>query len=157
VRKLAVRASVHLTFRASPLPNGGYYYGLVVLKPYKRFTRSSPPPCSTSSDMQRTEYGYPQPSGTVSLTLTPSPSATNHWCRGGVYAGAIYAVPQPPPCNGEYPCYSEPHEKPCAGLAPGCVHGVAPEVEEYAYPDTLPAPRANGTTIVARFTVKVRR
>ncbi|HEY1456950.1 MAG TPA: hypothetical protein VGF15_00400 [Solirubrobacteraceae bacterium] len=153
-RKLAVHQNVHITFRANQLPEGGYYYGVVVLKPYKQYTRSSPPPCSTSSDMQRTDYGYPQSSGEVALALTPAKSLTKHWCKGGVYEGAIYAVPHAPPCESAYPCHSEPYKEPCAGIAPGCVHGVVARPGEYAYPDGLPTPRATGTAIVGRFTVK---
>jgi hypothetical protein len=153
-RKLAVRQNVHLTFHARQLPEGGYYYGVIVLKPYKKYTRTSPPPCSTSSNMLRTDYGYPQPSGQVGLALTPAKSSTEHWCPSGSYEGAIYAVPHAPPCNSAYPCSSEPYEKPCAGTRPGCVEGVVAKPKEYAYPDRLPRPRATGTTIVARFLVR---
>lgn len=153
-RKLAVRQSVRLNFRAGRLPEHGYYYGVVVLRPYKRYTRSSPPPCSTSSDMQRTDYGYPQANGLVALALTPARSSNGRWCRGGTYVGAIYAVPHTPPCESSYPCRSEPYKEPCAGVRPGCVLGVVARPREYAYPDGLPTPRASGTTVVARFTVK---
>lgn len=156
-QKLTVRQNAHVTVRAKQLPEGGYYYGVIVLKPYKKYTRGSPPPCSTSSNMQRTDYGYPQRTGQVQLALTPSKSSTGHWCRDGSYEGAIYAVPHAPPCESTYPCYSEPHESPCAGLAPGCVHGVVANLREYEYPDSLPRPRAAGTTIVARFSVKFPR
>lgn len=152
-RKLAVRQNVHVTFHASQLPGGGYYYGVIVLRPYRNYTRSSPPPCSTSSNMQRTDYGYPQSSGVVSLALTPTQSSTKHWCRGGSYEGAIYAVPHPPPCESTYPCRSEPHKEPCASVAPGCVEGLVAHPTEYAYPDGLPAPLASGTTIVGRFSI----
>ena len=79
-------------------------------RPYKRYTRRTPPPCATSSNMERTDYGYPAPDGAVRLTLTPTVSATHHWCRGGSYIGAIYAVPHAPPCESKYPCRSEPYE-----------------------------------------------
>lgn len=152
--KLAVRQNVHVTFRAKQLPEGGYYYGVIVLKRYKKYTRGSPPPCSTSSNMQRTDYGYPQRNGQIALALTPAKSSTGHWCPNSSYEGAIYAVPHTPPCGSTYPCYSEPHERPCEGLAPGCVHGVVANPREYKYPDGLPSPRATGTTIVAHFSVK---
>ena len=44
---------------------------------------------------------YPQPTGVVALTLTPSKSKslTEHWCHGGSYEGGVYAVPHPPPCE----------------------------------------------------------
>ena len=150
----AVRQSVRVTFRAKKLPENGYYYGVIVLEPYKKYTRASPPPCSTSSDMQRTDYGYPQPNGKVALLLTPAKSSTGHWCPGGSYIGAIYAVPHAPPCESTYPCRSEPYKEPCAGVAPGCVLGVVARLTEYAYPDSLPPPRASETQIVSHFTVK---
>jgi hypothetical protein len=155
-RQLTTRQNVHVTFRASKLPEGGYYYGVIVLRPYKAYTESSPPPCSTSSNMQRTDYGYPQAHGKVVLTLTPASSSTKHWCPGGAYEGAIYAVPHAPPCESTYPCQSEPYKQPCAGVRPGCVHGVVAHPKEYKYPDGLPKPRATGARIVARFAVKFR-
>jgi hypothetical protein len=153
-RKLAVRQNVHVTFRGRQLTEGGYYYAVIVLKPYKKYTRTSPPPCSTSSNMQRTDYGYPQLDGQVRLALTPAKSATGHWCRGGVYAGAIYAVPHAPPCESTYPCPSEPYKEPCAGVRPGCVLGVVARPRQHAYPEGLPRPLASGTAIVGGFTVK---
>lgn len=155
--KLAVRQNVHLTFQAKRLPEGGYYYGVIVLNPYKKYTRASPPPCSTSSNMQRTDYGYPQTNGHVALALTPARSSTKHWCPGGSYEGAIYAVPHSPPCESSYPCRSEPYKEPCTGIAPGCVHGIVARPREYAYPDGLPRPRVTDTTIVARFSVEFPR
>jgi hypothetical protein len=155
--KLAVHQNVNLTFQARQLPEGGYYYGVIVLKPYKKYTRTSPPPCSTSSNMQRTDYGYPRAVGKVALALTPAKSSTEHWCPSGSYEGAIYAVPHAPPCESAYPCHSEPYKEPCAGLAPGCVHGVVAQPKQYSYPDGLPTPRATGTMIVARFSVKFPR
>ena len=153
-RRLAARKNVHITFHAPRLPEGGYYYAVIVLKPYKKYTRTSPPPCAMSSDMQRTDYGYPQANGQVALALTPAKSSAGHWCPGGSYEGAIYAVPHAPPCESAYPCNSEPYKEPCAGIGPGCVLGVVVRPKEYAYPDGLPRPRATGTTIVARFSVR---
>ncbi len=153
-RKLAARQNVHITFHARRLPEGGYYYAVIVLKPYKRYTRTSPPPCATSSNMQRTDYGYPQTSGEVALALTPAKSLTGHWCPGGDYLGAIYAVPHAPPCESSYPCRSEPYKEPCAGIAPGCVEGVVARPREWAYPQGLPTPRASGTTTVGHFTAR---
>lgn len=152
--KLAVRQNIHLAFLARQLPEGGYYYGVIVLKPYKKYTRTSPPPCSTSSNMRRTDYGYPRASGQVALALTPAKSSTGHWCPSGSYEGAIYAVPHAPPCESAYPCHSEPYKEPCAGIGPGCVHGVVARPREYAYPADLPTPRATDTTILARFSVR---
>jgi hypothetical protein len=152
-RKIDARKNVHITFHAPHLPEGGYYYAVIVLKPYKRYTRTSPPPCATSSNMQRTDYGYPQPSGEVALALTPTKSLAGRWCTGGDYLGAIYAVPHPPPCESTYPCNSEPYKQPCAGVGPGCVHGVVARPREWAYPQGLPTPRASETSIVGHFTV----
>jgi hypothetical protein len=153
-RNLSSRQNVHVTFRAQKLPEGGYYYGVLVLKPYKKYTRTSPPPCSTSSNMSRTEYGYPKPDGEVPLTLTPAESLTRHWCRSGSYSGAIYAVPQPPPCEGRYPCRSERYTIPqCFTSGGRQVCGlVLPK--GWRYPEGLPTPLATGTRIVARFTVR---
>jgi hypothetical protein len=147
------RSDVGLHFAAPALPEGGYYYAVVVLRPYKHYTRDSPPPCSTSSDMQRTDYGWPGAHGRVVLALTPAKSKTRHWCRGGRYEGAVYAVPHPPPCESSYPCYAEPYKGPCAGAAPPCVHGIIARPKEWEWPDPLPRPRASGTSIVGRFTV----
>ncbi|HMD58053.1 MAG TPA: hypothetical protein VKG82_11350 [Solirubrobacteraceae bacterium] len=154
--KPAVRQNLHLTFRAQNLPEGGYYYAVIVLRPYKRYTRASPPPCSTSSDMQRTDYGYPQPNRVVALALTPAKSATGHWCRGGSYQGAIYAVPHLPPCESSYPCRAEPYRlpSPCWQVEGRPVCGLVARPTEWVYPDPLPTPLASGTMIVGRFSVK---
>jgi hypothetical protein len=153
-----IKQSVHVSFRAHPLPEGGYYYAVLVLAPYKRYTRASPPPCSTSSNMQRTDYGYPH-RGEVALALTPAHSTTGHWCPGGTYSGAIYAVPHAPPCKGRYPCRSEPYEppSPCWHVGGRVVCGVVALPRQYRYPDGLPAPLARGTTIRARFSVEFPR
>lgn len=155
-RNFTVRHNVHITFHAKKLPGGGYYYAVIVLKPYKKYTRSSPPPCSTSSDMQRTDYGYPRSNGQVALALTPAKSSTGHWCSGGSYEGAIYAVPHTPPCQSTYPCRSEPYKapSPCWNIEGRLVCGVVALPREYAYPDGLPAPLATGTTIVGRFSMQ---
>ena len=157
-RNPSVLENVHLSFRPTDqLPSGGYYYAVIVLKPYRHYTRQAPPPCATSSNMQRTDYGYLQPGRPVALALTPTRSATGHWCRGASYLGGIYAVPHAPPCNRAYPCRAEPYESPspCFKLEGGRrVCGVViPRPQSYAYPDGLPAPLASGTRIIARFSV----
>jgi len=156
-RKLNVREDVHISFQSgSQLPAGGYYYAVIVLKPYKRYTRNAPPPCSTSSNMERTDYGYPQPARNVRLALTPAKSATGHWCRAGAYVGAVYAVPHAPPCESKYPCRSEPYEppSPCWEVENGRkVCGVVALPRRYAYPDGIPEPLAHGAQIVGRFSV----
>jgi hypothetical protein len=153
-----VRKNVHIRFHSpGPLPEGGYYYAVIVLKPYRHYTRQSSPPCSTSSNMQRTDYGYPQPDQSVRLALTPAKSSTEHWCPGGHYIGAVYAVPQAPPCERKYPCrYSEPYEppSPCFEISPGhTACGVVARPRGYRYPEGPPSPLAKGTQIVAHFTV----
>jgi hypothetical protein len=159
-RKLSVREDVHISFQSGGrLPEGGYYYAVIVLKPYKRYTRNAPPPCSTSSNMERTDYGYPQSDRGVRLALTPARSATGHWCHGGTYVGAVYAVPKAPPCESKYPCRSEPYESPspCWEVESGRkVCGVVALPRRYAYPDGIPEPLVHGTRIVGRFRVVFR-
>ena len=158
-RHPAARQNLHITFRAPKLPERGYYYAVIVLKPYKNYTRGSPPPCSTSSNMSRTDYGYPQPDGLVALALTPTRSSTGHWCRDGSYEGAIYAVPHAPPCESTYPCRAEPYKlpSPCWNVEGHRVCGAVALPRQYSYPDGLPSPLAKGTTIVERFTVRFPR
>src|SRR5271166_1215307 len=106
---LNVLVNVHISFHPTVhLPQGGYYYAVIVLEPYKHYTEKAPPPCAISSNMLRTDYGYPRAGRLVMLALTPARSATGHWCRGGSYSGGVYAVPHAPPCNSTYPCRSEP-------------------------------------------------
>jgi hypothetical protein len=159
-RKLGVRENVHISFHSGGrLPTGGYYYAVIVLKPYKRYTKKDPPPCATSSNMERADYGYPQSDGGVRLALTPIRSATRHWCRGGAYLGAVYAVPHPPPCESKYPCRSEPYKlpSPCWEVEAGRrVCGVVALPRRYSYPDGIPAPLARDTRIVGRFNVVFR-
>jgi hypothetical protein len=152
-----VRRNVHLSFRpVSVLPAGGYYYAVVVLEPYKHYTRSAPPPCATSSDMLRTDYAYPHPGQPVGLALTPAESTTGHWCRGGDYLGGIYAVPHAPPCESRYPCRSESYKapSPCWEFKSGQrVCGEVAQPKRYVYPEGLPRPLASGARIVAYFHV----
>jgi hypothetical protein len=155
-RKPNVAGNVHVSFRPTDrLPVGGYYYAVLVLKHYKRYTRKAPPPCATSSDMQRTDYGYPHPGRLVRLALTPAKSAAGHWCRGGIYSGGIYAVPHAPPCEGTYPCHAEPYEPP-GNLCPGSPHpcyGIVAQPKSYAFPEGLPYPIARGARIIGHFQV----
>lgn len=151
-----IHHDVDLSFSGPPLPEGGYYYAVIVLEPYRHYTLEHPPPCSVSSDMQKTEYGYPK-GGKVSLSLalTPAKSHTGHWCLGGSYEGAIYAIPHAPPCEGSYSCYTEPPEQCPEGH--GCVlHGVVAKPLKWAYPDRLPRPSSRGGSIVGWFVVRFR-
>jgi hypothetical protein len=149
--------SVRVTFTAPALPEHGYYYAVFVLRAYRHYTRSSPPPCATSSDMQRTDYGYPDATGTVVLRVTQAHSQAGHWCRRGSYEAAIYAVPHPPPCNSEYPCSSEPryYPRPCTPDSGKCIpfNGIVALPRQWRYPEALPSPHAAGASIDARFTV----
>jgi hypothetical protein len=154
--KPSITDSVHISFRPrTPLLAGGYYYGVIVLRPYQHYTSKSPPPCAVSSDMQKTAYGYPHPGQAVSLVLTRTASRRHVWCRGGSYIGAIYAVPNPPPCEAKYPCRSEYKEAgPCFDLESGHVAcGVVARPPVYAYPDGLPTPLEKGTRIIGYFRV----
>jgi hypothetical protein len=153
--KVNVRSNVDLTFDAAPLQEGGYYYAVIVLRPYKHYTKN-PPPCSVSSDMQRTDYGYSK-GGKVALALTPAKSRTSHWCSEGTYEGAVYAVAHAPPCESAYPCRSEPYEAPCAGIGPGCLEGEVARPKEWHYPDPLPGPLSKGATVIAHFLVRFPR
>ncbi len=155
-RDLSVSGTVHVRFRPTvALPAGGYYYAVIVLKPYKGYTRTAPPPCAVSSDMQKTAYGYPHPGQAVSLRLTRTASRQHRWCRGGTYVGAIYAVPNPPPCQGKYPCSSEYSEaSPCWEAERGHrVCGVVAHPLPHAYPAGLPTPLEKATRIIGYFHV----
>ncbi len=154
--KPSITDNVHVSFRPrTPLPAGGYYYAVIVLKPSKRYMSKSPPPCAVSSDMQKTAYGYPRPGQAVSLVLTRTASHQHVWCRGGSYIGAIYAVPNPPPCEAKYPCRSEYSEaSPCFDLESGHIAcGVVARPPVYAYPEGLPTPLEKGTRIIGYFRV----
>lgn len=153
-KKLSARENVRLSFKAAPLPEGGYYYAVIVLKaPYKHYEFYDQPPCSVSSNMQRTDYGYSE-NNSVSLALTPTESISGHWCHGGTYEGGIYAVPHAPPCESSYPWRAEPYKEPCAGVRPGCVEGVVARPKVWHWPDPLPQPLAQGTKIIDHFTIK---
>src|ERR1700682_5223980 len=62
-RHVAVRQNVHITFHAHKLPEHGYYYAVIVLRPYKKYTATSAPTCSPSSNMYAADYGYPRAEG----------------------------------------------------------------------------------------------
>src|SRR5579859_1924619 len=99
-----VGGDVAISFRpTSRLPRGGYYYAAVVLENYPGYSSASPPGCAVSSNMRQTAYGYPHGGHPVRLILLPAPSSTGLWCAGGIYHGALYAVPHRPRCSGSYP------------------------------------------------------
>ncbi len=155
--RVGVRRNVHLSLQPTAgLPAGGYYYAVLVLEPYKRYTGRRLPPCAVSSDMLRTNYGYPHPGRPVRLTLTPAKLPSGHWCPGGRYLGGVYAVPHPPPCESRYPCRGEPYEapSPCWELKTGQhVCGVVAQPKRWSYPEGLPRPLASGARVIARFHV----
>ncbi|MFI4989893.1 MAG: hypothetical protein ACHQHO_03115 [Solirubrobacterales bacterium] len=155
--KPSITDSVRVSFRPrTPLPAGGYYYAVIVLKPYKHYTSMAPPPCAVSSDMKKTAYGYPHAGRAVSLVLTRTGSRRHVWCRGGSYAGAIYAVPSPPPCEAHYPCPAEEGQgSSCFNTESGHpVCGVARRrTPRYTYPAGLPVPVKSATRIVGYFRV----
>lgn len=149
--------NVHLAFQPTGvLPAGGYYYAVLVLAPYRHYTGQNLPRCATSSDMLRTDYGYPHPGRPVRLTLTPASSSGGHWCAGGTYLGGIYAVPHPPPCESRYPCRSEPYNtpSPCWELKTGQrVCGEVAQPRRWSYPEGLPRPLDPDARIITRFHV----
>ena len=153
-----IRHDVDLSFSAPPLPEGGYYYAVIVLEPYRHYTRQHQPPCSVSSDMQRTDYGYSE-AGKVSLALTPTKSRTGHWCLGASYEGAIYAVPHAPPCEATYPCGSEPDERPspnpCFKIGERVACGIV-IYKPWNWSEGLPRPISKGGRAIGWFVVRFR-
>jgi hypothetical protein len=149
-RSPSLTANVAVSFRPrTGLPRGGYYYAVVVLVSYPRYPGAGQAPsCAISSDMHRTDYGYPHHGHPVGLTLLPASSAENTWCAGGTYEGAVYAVPHKPPCSKVYPCYG----KSSCGAVPFC--GVLPYPAPYSYPGGLPKPLDRSTRTVGRFMLR---
>jgi hypothetical protein len=166
---------------ARKLPAGGYYYAVVVLTEYPGYSSASPPPCAVSSDMHKTVYGFPRRGRGIALTLIPARSVVGRWCAGGVYRGAIYAVPHAPRCTHSYPCYGthgesgpcwqvegrrvcgvvvapETTEKPTPGpprpVPPAPEPEVPPAKPGYSYPGGLPKPVDRSTRVVARFALR---
>jgi hypothetical protein len=157
--KLSTRENVHLSFKAAPLPEGGYYYAVIVLKaPYKDHDAEHQPPCAVSSNMQRTDYGYPHDDG-VLLALTPTTSRVGGWCPAGTYEGGIYAVPHAPPCESAYPCRAEAYEHHyhCNPEVERCFFGVVAQPKQWQWPDRLPSPLAGSAKIIGHFTIKFPR
>lgn len=131
------------------LPRGAYYYAVAVLVHYRERNTAQPrtPKCAISSDMALTQYGSPQSSKALRLTLLPAPAAGGSWCANGSYEGAVYAVPHPPPCSRYYPCYGRGS---CGQLVGVCGVVGIPE-SEYSYPGGLPRPIDSSSRIVGRF------
>jgi hypothetical protein len=147
-----------------PLPNGGYYYAVVVLTKHyaKRFSSER---CAQASDMEYTEYGYPGPGKPVSLALSAEKSrsasgATTRldWCRGAAYRGAVYAIPHGKPCRRLEPCYGHSTAPECYSGEPLCSNGkqlygivARPKPRQ---PGELPPPRDGSARIVAYFHIR---
>jgi hypothetical protein len=135
------------------LPSGGYYYAVIVLKEYAHHSLSAPPQCAISSDMRRTQYGYPHRGRAVSLTLTPASSTTRRWCPGGTYLGAIYAVPHKPRCGGSQPCYGRSTQSGSCWEVEGRLLCGVVAIPTYSYPGGLPKPIDHSASVVGRFRV----
>jgi|GEM_PF-2517747 len=150
----SVGANVSVAFNTrGQLPNGGYYYAVIVLEEYPRSLQSAHPPCAVSSDMRRTPYGYPRRGRPVRLTLTPAPSSSNHWCPGGGYIGAVYAVPHKPRCSRSYPCYgTSTQNSSCWEIEGRVVCGVA-VIPRFSYPGGLPKPIDRTARVVGHFQI----
>jgi hypothetical protein len=150
----SVAGNVGVAFKPrGHLPGGGYYYAVIVLEEYARHQQSAPPPCAISSDMARTQYGYPHRDRAVALTLTPASSTSGRWCPGGSYIGAVYAVPHKPRCRGSQPCYGHSTQSGSCWEANGrLVCGVV-AIPTYSYPGGLPKPIDHSARIVGRFRI----
>jgi hypothetical protein len=135
------------------LPTGGYYYAVVVLEQYRSNFQHSPPPCAISSDMARTQYGYPHRGRPVRLTLTPARSTSGHWCSGGNYIGAVYAVPHRPRCGGSQPCYGRSTQNGGCWTVEGRVLCGVVAIPTYSYPGGLPKPIDRTARVVGHFRV----
>ncbi len=149
-----------------PLPNGGYYYAVVVLTKYYAKHPSSVR-CAQASNMDYTEYGYPGPGRPVYLRLSPEKSALTtgeplplDWCSGATYQGAVYAVPHGLPCRRSEPCYGHSTAPECYAGEALCsggkqLHGKVRNRRRHA--GELPEPRDSSTRIIAHFRVPFRR
>ncbi len=151
----SVLADVHINFRPHPLPRGGFYYAVIVLSRYEGESQETPPPCAISSDMAKTEYGFPHGRRSMRLTLLPAASSSGRWCTGR-YTGAVYAVPHAPPCRNGYYCYGTSAQSSCWILEEGkrvCGVVAKPGRPPYSYPGGLPKPLDRSARIVARFAI----
>jgi hypothetical protein len=166
------RGDVAISFLArARLPRGGYYYAVVVLVRYAGYSATSPPPCAISSDMERTAYGYPRRGRRVRLRLIPARSSERRWCGGGIYEGAVYAVPHPPRCGVALPCATRTTgygscwevegrvvcgvvakpEPPTPRHEPPAPKGEPPS---YSYPGGLPKPIDRSAHVLGRFKLR---
>lgn len=159
-----IAGDVTISFRpVKPLPSGGYYYAAAVLaKYYAKHLRAAR--CARASNMEQTEYDYPNRDQRVNLVLGPEkylpPSGRVlhlHWCAGATYTGGIYAVPHPPPCSRSEPCYGHSTVPECYPGEELCSNGkrvYGKPFRRYERAGELPRPRDSSTRIVARFLVR---
>jgi hypothetical protein len=153
-RQPSIGGTVRVGFQPrGHLPNGGYYYAVVVLKEYARHSQGAPPQCAISSDMRRTQYAYPHGGRALSLTLKPASSASGHWCPGGSYVGAVYAVPHKPRCGGSQPCYGHSTQTGSCWQVEGRLLCGVVAIPTYSYPGGLPKPIDHSARVVGHFQV----
>jgi hypothetical protein len=153
---LSIKQKVTIAFPPKGRPgHGGYYYAVAVLVDYPRPVEAPhAPPCAVSSDMGVTQYGFPGRGRDVRLTLIAAASAEKAWCAGGVYLGAVYAVPHKPRCSSTHPCYGRgAGYSPCWKVGEHVVCGVVVQ-RPYSYPGGLPKPVDRSTSIVGHFTLR---
>ncbi len=152
----SVSGDARISFRPHPLPHGGFYYAVIVLSRYEGESQETPPPCAISSDMAKTEYGFPHGRRRMRLTILQAASSSGRWCRGR-YTGAVYAVPHAPPCRNGYYCYgTSALSGPCWIVEDGtrvCGLVAEPVKPGYSYPGGLPKPLDGSARIVARFAI----
>jgi hypothetical protein len=164
-RSPSATGDVTISFKPhEPLPSGGYYYAVMVLKKHYA-KRPSSTRCAQASDMEYTEYGYPGPGKPVSLALSPEKtgpasgaSTALDWCPGAAYRGAVYAIPHGKPCRRIEPCYGHSTAPACYSGEPLCsngkqLYGIVARPKR-RQPGELPEPRDGSARIVAFFRVR---
>jgi hypothetical protein len=139
-------------FSPRTLPRGGFYYAVLVLSRYPSGGGAAPS-CAISSNMGKTEYGFPRRGQRLRLSILPARSGSETWCPLGHYLGAVYAVPHRPRCSNT-PCYGHTTQVgPCWIVGEGRrVCGTVVRLP-YSYPGGLPRPLDSASRIVARFSV----
>jgi hypothetical protein len=144
---------LRIGFSPHPLPHGGFYYAVLVLSRYPSGAGAAPS-CAISSDMGKTEYGFPRRGRRLALSILPARSTAGTWCSGDHYLGAVYAVPHRPSCSEAQPCYGHTTQVgPCWIVGEGRrLCGTVVRLP-YSYPGGLPRPLDSASRIVARFSV----
>jgi hypothetical protein len=148
-----LNAPLRIGFSPRVLPHGGFYYAVLVLSRYPSGGGAAPA-CAVSSDMGKTEYGFPRRGRRLRLSILPARSSAESWCRRGHYLGALYAVAHRPRCSYSQPCYGHATQVgPCWILGEGRrVCGVV-ALKPYSYPGGLPRPLDSTSRLVTRFSV----